>query len=268
MSSPGLLLSVLIVLASIGLALLASLAVRKAGERRPLVKELSTTSRRPGDIFFIYGVILGLILVTAIGAFNTTRKSVSTEASALVAMSRTAASLPPELRDDLQHQLVCYARVSIDEEWPAMAAGGSSPFVDAAADRIPQTLSRAARDRQSPSTALSGLITSERDLTNARRERLDAVNGTLPGTFWIVLIAGGLLVVVLSALMMYNEFAYLQMFIAGGAAALIAAAIILVASFDRPFTGDTVRIGPERMEAALASVNAFAPDPRVDRPCP
>ena len=65
MSSPGLVLSLLIVLASIGLALLISLAVRKAGERRPLVKELSTTSRRPGDIFFIYGVILGLILVTA-----------------------------------------------------------------------------------------------------------------------------------------------------------------------------------------------------------
>lgn len=268
MSSPGIFLSIVIVLAAIALALVMSLAFRRAGANRPLVKELSTTSRRPGDIFFVYGVILGLILVTAIGAYNTTRKSVSTEAGALVALSRTAASLPPELRDDLQHQLVCYARVTIDEEWPAMAEGGSSPFVSVAADRIPQTLSRATGDPRSPSTALSGLVTSERDLVSARRERLDAVNGTLPGPFWIVLIAGGLLVVALSALMMYNEFAYLQMFIAGGAAALIAAAIILVASFDRPFSGNTIAIGPERMEAALASVNAFAPDPRVDRPCP
>jgi len=67
---------------------------------------------------------------------------------------------------------------------------------------------------------------------------------------------------------MYSEFAYLQMFIAGGAAVLIAAAIILVASFDRPFSNGDIRIGSERMEAALVSVNAISPDPRVDRPCP
>ncbi|MBU3674009.1 MAG: DUF4239 domain-containing protein [Solirubrobacteraceae bacterium] len=268
MISPGPVLAVLIVVAAVAFAVIVSYILRRIGARRPLVKEMATTSRRPGDIFFVYGVILGLILVTAIGSFNATKKSVSTEASALVAMSRSAAALPPPLRDDLDHQLVCYARVAIEEEWPSMQQGSSSPFLGAAADRIPQTLSRAARDPGAPSTVVSSLITSERDLSVARRERADAINGTLPGLFWFVLIAGGLLVVVLSALMMYNEYAYLQMFIAGGAAALVAAAIVLVASFDRPFAGETIKIGPERMEAALASVNAFAPDPRVDRPCP
>ena len=268
MSAPGLTLSIFIVLGALALAILMSVAIRRVGARRPLVKELSTTSRRPGDIFFVYGVILGLILVTAINNFNATRKSASTEASALVSMARSASALPPGLRDDLDHQLVCYARLARNEEWPAMARGGSSPFVSTAADRLPQTLARAARDPQAPSTIVSSLITAERDLSNSRRERLDAVNGSLPGPFWFVLIAGGLLVVMLSALMMYSEFAYLQMFIAGGAAVLIAAAIILVASFDRPFSNGDIRIGSERMEAALVSVNAISPDPRVDRPCP
>ena len=203
--------------------------------------------------------------------FQDARQAATTEARALTTMSRSSLGLPAPLRDDLSHQLVCYGRDVIAYDWTATREGNGSgsPFVSATADRIAQTLARAASTRAVQDAVMSSLIDGSSALSESRAQRLSTAQ-RLPALFWLMIVVGTALVVSLSAILMAGEYRYLQYLVTGGSALIIAFTIILIGALDRPYSNQSPLplVEPVAMHESVASAIAFAPDPAVDRPCP
>lgn len=272
----SLLVAFTILVVTLGFAVAACWYTRRRNVQWPLVRNPEHASERPNDLSFGYSIIIGFVLVAALGTYQDAKLAATTEAQAVTALSRTALQIPAELRDDLDHQLVCYARDVIRYDWTAATDGsgggalGGSAYVDASANRIPQTIQRvSAPGVEVRDATLGALIDQSEQLSQARADRLDQAQ-RLPMLFWVMLLIGGAIFIILSAILLADEHAYLQMLITGGTALLIAFTLILIGALDRPFSSDPPLpvIQPVAMERALAGVVMQAPDPGVDRPCP
>jgi hypothetical protein len=268
--------ALIILMATMGFAVLVCWYTRRQHLRWPLVRNPEHASERPNDLSFGYSIIIGFVLVAALGTYQDAKLAATSEAQAITSLSRTALQIPAVLRDDLDHQLVCYGRDVIKYDWTAATDGtgggtlGGSPFVDASANRIPQTIQRvAAPGVQVRDATLGALIQQSEQLSQARADRLDQAQ-RLPLLFWVMLVIGGAVFISLSAILLADDHAYLQLMIAGGTALLIAFTLILIGSLDRPFSSQPPLpvIHPVAMQRALDGVIVDAPDPAVDRPCP
>lgn len=78
----------------------------------------------------LFAVVLAFIILAAFQTYDGARAGAATEANSLLDMFRTAALYPVGQRDRLRADFVCYARTVVNEEWPAMRHGASSPLVD------------------------------------------------------------------------------------------------------------------------------------------
>lgn len=268
--------ALLMMAATLGFAVGACLYTRAQHRREDLVRHPDHAGERPNDFSFGYSIIIGFVLVAALGTYQDAKVAATTEAQALTALSRTSLQIPANLRDDLDHQLVCYGRDVIQYDWTAGTDGtgggilGGSPFVDVAASRITHTVQRvSAPTVQVRDATMGALIDQNEALSEARADRLDQAQ-RLPMLFWVMLVTGAAIFLALSAILLAGERAYLQLLIVGGTALLIGFTLILIGALDRPFSSDPPLpvIQPVAMERALVGVIATAPDPSVDRPCP
>lgn len=263
--------ALLILVVTVGFAAVACEVSRAINARRSVVRYPEITSERPNDLNFGFAIILGFVLVAALGNFQDARDAATTEARAVTTMSRSALGLPAPLRDDLSHQLVCYGRGIITYDWAATREGNDigSPYPAATSDRIAQTLARASSLGTVQDAVISSLVDGENALSESRAQRLSTAQ-RLPALFWMMIVVGTGLVVALSAILMAQEYRYLQYLVAGGSALIIAFTIVLIGALDRPYSNQSPLplVEPTAMRASLDSVIAFAPDPAVDRPCP
>jgi hypothetical protein len=122
-------LAVLIVLGAAALAGLAFVLLdRTAG--KPIVPEAA----RGGPTLIVSGalfaVVLAFVTLAAFQTYNGGKTGGQTEATAVLVMARSAALYPPSQRDQLRSDFICYGRAVVDQEWPAMRNGRSSPLVD------------------------------------------------------------------------------------------------------------------------------------------
>ena len=267
--------AVLVLLAIVGFGVTAVVYTRWRGRRGDLVRFPELAAERPNDLNFGFAIILGFVLVAALQNYQGAQQAAVTEGRALTTMSRSALGIPAQLRDDLSHQLVCYGRDVIEYDWATndsesvgLTAGGS-PFADASGDRISQTLARISTTDGVKDAVMGSLIEGETALREARAQRLDM--GThLPVLFWAMVVVGAMLVIALSAVLMAQEFAWLQTFVVCGSAVIIAFTVILIGSLDRPYSGEWPLpvVQPTAMTRAVASNSHFALDPRVDGSCP
>lgn len=214
----------------------------------------------------LYALVIGFVLAFALDSYQTTRTEAGAEAHSVTALSRAATLFGAEDRDRIGHELICYARAVIDDEWPRMADGERSEFASAASDRLFQNMGRLGRSN--PDNAALGISLDRlRVLGEARAARLQASNEGLPAIFWVVLVFGGLLLIGYSTILAGRERRIGQFIYILPVSLLLLSSVYLVAVFQTPFSGPNT-IQPTSMENSLKSVTAFVPDPRADRPCP
>jgi lipopolysaccharide export LptBFGC system permease protein LptF len=74
-------------------------------------------------------------------------------------------------------------------------------------------------------------------LLQQRRQRLDAVQGGLPGVLWLLLIPGALACIAMSTFFRLDNVRFQAVLLLGVSIAL-AMVVFVVVALDRPFTGD------------------------------
>ena len=166
-----------------------------------------------------------------------------------------AHALPPPEGRRVQELVSSYDRVVIEEEWPLMAQGRSSPEAWATLDELRATIlelqppSGNARQAGYDQMRYDELLQQLHDLGNARRERLLAAEQGLPPILWVVLILGGVITVGFTYLFgLQNTLVHLLMVAA--LAMIISMSLFTVAALDFPFRGD-IRIHPSAYENDL-----------------
>ena len=238
--------------------------------RRFVPENLKGSEERREPVFafagVLYALVIGFVLAYALDGYQTAETAAGTEADSVSSLSRSATLFDAESRDRIGHELICYARAVIDDEWPAMSHGHRSELATAATDRLFQSFGKLGRNN-ADNSALSTSLERVSDLQKARATRLLKSDTFLPTMFWVFMIAGGFMLILFATVLKGREPVRGQIMFILPVSLLVICSVYLVFVFEQPFRGPN-EVQPRAMERALVSVTEFIPDPRADRPCP
>jgi len=191
----------------------------------------------------LYAVILGLVVVDAIGTFETARTTVEKEADAIANVVLLAERLPADKSAAIKSLCERYILEAVDGEWPLMNQGK----VDEKAQNLVVQLLREVSDfepvTENQKIISPLLIQRSLDLMDQRRARIGISLNGLPSVEWLVLCVGAIVTIVLTYFFHLESYRT-QLAMTALIALLIALNLYLVLLFAAPFTGDlTVSAG-------------------------
>ena len=193
--------------------------------------------RGQATVISFLAIVLGFSLVTAQSNLRTVEAHVSTEANDINQMDRLLVRYGDPKVSAMRSLLANYAQSIIDVEWPLMAQGAEVTLQSKGPPPLGQ-LSRAVYTIEPVAgrqTEIYNQILKQMDqLTEARSQRIEDSNVRLPATFWGIILA---LFVILLVLALLIEPAIGRAVAIGAQALAVALLLSLVFIYDAPFKG-------------------------------
>jgi protein-S-isoprenylcysteine O-methyltransferase Ste14 len=226
-----------------------------------LVQRLVPPDRREeqnnvaGFIFAVlgvaYAVLLAFVLIAVWEEYKTAQTTVESEANELAGVYFLASELPESERTNVQDLARTYARVVVEQEWPMMERGQTSPHADSLLRQLRLKLLEFDPHTKGEQVLYERGLTQLHNAIDARRSRLLEVREGIPNLLWVVLVVGGVITV---------SFTYLFGLKSNVAHALMVAALTLlicgvlftIGEFNNSFSGP-VEIQPEAFREVLHS---------------
>ena len=226
-----------------------------------LVQRLVPPERREGQndvagfIYAVlgvaYAVLLAFVAIVVWQDYQTAQTDVESEAHELAGVYFLASQLPEPQRTRIQDLARTYARVVVEQEWPMMEQGQTSPRADSLLRQLRSKLLEFDPSTEREQVLYEGGLTQLHDALDARRSRLLEVREGIPNLLWVVLVVGGVITV---------SFTYLFGLKSNLAHALMVAALTLlicgilftIGEFDYPFSV-VVEIRPDAFREMLHS---------------
>lgn len=143
----------------------------------------------------LYAVLLGFLTVVVWEHFTQAGQQVTEESAAAADAWHTAVGLPYPIRSRVRHDMLQYASIMIDSEWPAMQSGGYSPQADIAVmDAMAVTGTFVPGNA---SQASSQMITQQQlaTLHDERQRRFSNSDTPVSWFEWLILLVGAVCVV-------------------------------------------------------------------------
>jgi len=218
------------------------------------IKRLAAAHDVSGNFLSIvgtmYAVLLGLIVVDAMGRYQKASMNVEEESNELADLVYLGDRMPEAKRKEVRALAVRYAELVRDKEWPAMARGSH----DEESRKTLHALMRAVRDWEPNTESEKGIygvaLTAATDLWNARRERLLVSQQGIPALEWFIVFLGGIVTIGLTYVFVFED-VRIQLALTAMVTLLIALNVYLIVMFGYPFSGD-LRVDPNSFHAALA----------------
>jgi protein-S-isoprenylcysteine O-methyltransferase Ste14 len=198
-----------------------------------------------------YAVLLAFMLIAVWQDYKMAQTNVESEAHELAGVYFLASQLPEPERTHVQDLTRTYARVVVEQEWPMMAHGKTSPRADSLVRQLRLELLQFDPRTRGEQVLYERGLTDLHNAIDARRSRLLEVREGIPNLLWVVLVVGGVITV---------SFTYLFGLKSNVAHALMVAALTLlicgilftIGEFDYPFSG-VVEIRPDAFREVLRS---------------
>lgn len=211
-------------------------------------------------------VLLAFVILAAFQTYNSARAGAATEANAVLDVTRTAALFPTAQRNRLRSDLVCYARAVVNEEWPAMRNGHSSPLVDYWVASYRDEFGRLTVRSPRQQVAFQDLLTQGATRTSGRQQRLSDDTPSVPAPVWLALVFAGCVAVALQLGMADpEERLRVQGLQVGAVAAIVATGLLVINFLDHPYTTHIGGIQPTAMRHTLAMMRNL--EPSLDPGC-
>ncbi|HUA08860.1 MAG TPA: DUF4239 domain-containing protein [Candidatus Acidoferrales bacterium] len=221
-----------------------SSAIAAAGlivSRRRRARLGSTSNEVAGPIMATLGTILAVMLsfmvVTVWQEYDQAAATVQIEANEISNLYHEVSDFPQPQRNTIHAAIERYVDIVVDQEWPLMRQGLSSPRAHRAASRIVSLIGAYNPSTLSQQTAQADALHHAHAFMDARSTRLFANQQSVPPLLWIVMIF--VAVVTLGSSFFFHiqdERAHLAMTVAVGA--VIGAILVVIAELDLPFRGD------------------------------
>jgi protein-S-isoprenylcysteine O-methyltransferase Ste14 len=198
-----------------------------------------------------YAVLLAFMLIAVWEDYKTAQINVESEAHELAGVYFLASQLPESERTHVQDLARTYARVVVEEEWPLMEQGQTSPRAESLLRQLRLKLLEFDPSTRGEQVLYEQGLTDLHNAIDARRSRLLEVREGIPNLLWVVLVVGGVITV---------SFTYLFGLKSNLAHALMVAALTLlicgilftIGEFNNSFSG-SVEIQPEAFREVLHS---------------
>jgi hypothetical protein len=215
--------------------------------RAPAFKLMSPVMLTP--LAVVFGLITGFLAAQVWGDAERANAAVTREAGALDTVVLLAASFP-----DMQKRIRALVRRHVEEavaqEWPAMAQQDRTLPMLAAADREGIELMLSTLPQTNAQTiAQHEMVEAFRTALDARRERIIISRSKINWVKWtVVLVLAGLIVATIAIIHCDNRLtAALAM---GLFSTAIVACVVLIASHNRPFTGE-ISVPPDLLLSVM-----------------
>ena len=212
------------------------------GTRALAFKAISPVTLTP--LAVVFGVLVGFLAAQVWNDADRANAAVTREASALRTAVALASSFPGEFEEQIRAVVRRHIDEAVNEEWPAMAKGQATLSTIRADDTeaLKLTLALSPRDA-TQALAQREMITALENALDARRERFIISRSTINGVKWTVLIVLATLILTTSAIVHSDNrksaAIAMTLFAIG-----VAACVVLIASHNRPFTGE-ISVGPD-----------------------
>ena len=208
-----------------------------------------------GFVGSAYGLLLGLLVVFAVGHYSDTRREAQKEASSLVALWDTVDAYPPETRDVVLHDVVCYMRSIVSEDWPAMERGSrfEDPRTLAYGDRVRDEIRRLPLDDDRQRSAYGRASSLISDASSSRQQLLFFTEPEVPTVLWVLIYVGAFLLVFLLGTH-YADRPRGRFTALGSAAMLLTVVVVVLTLLDNPFDFGA-RVQPHSMRDAIDLVS-------------
>ena len=194
----------------------------------------------------VYAVLLALVVIAVWEEHEAAKATVGSEANELAEVLWLAHRFPEPQDHQLQELARSYARVVVEEEWPLMERGRSSPRAWALLDEMRLSVQDLGVRTPADQVLFEQGLDRVQGLADARRVRLVEAEEGIPAVLWAVLGFGGIVTVGFTYLFgLENTWSHRLMVAA--VAGLIALVLFTIGNLEYPFSGGT-RIGPEAFE--------------------
>ena len=205
----------------------------------------------------LYGLLLGLVAVAAWQNFDNVGSLASKEAASIAALYRDISTLKEPTKHLLQNYLADYLDYVINVEWPLHRHGETPNDGAVILTGFYGTLSGYQPDSISQQILLSESVTAFNHLIELRRARMDSVDVGIPAVFWVVILAGAVLIIpsiyFFHLPSMRTHLALTAMF-----SIFMGFMVFLMAAVDNPLRGE-VSIAPDSYQAILNSLKSYDP---------
>ncbi|HEY6625055.1 MAG TPA: hypothetical protein VIX85_14550 [Acidimicrobiales bacterium] len=198
-----------------------------------------------------YGLLLGLLVVFAVGHFNDVQSVSQQEASSLVSLYDTVGVYPTQTSDHIRHDLVCYMRSIVQDEWPSMERGSplEAPRTLGFGDQLRADLRTLPSSNPQQGSAYGRSASLISDASASRQRLLFFTQPRIPAALWVVIYAGAFLV----ALLLVGHYVTRPV---GRISSLATVAVLMtvvvgvLAMLDQPY-GLGVHAQPDQMRQAI-----------------
>jgi hypothetical protein len=202
----------------------------------------------------LYAVLLAFAVIVVWEKFGDAENHVAEEAGAAATIYRLSEGIEGETGAKVRGELSAYLSAAITEDWPAMERGEISQSTTHALHAVYRTLLTFNPADRRGAVLLAETLQQLNLVTQARRARLVAATGVVPGVVWFVLL-GGAAITVGFTFFFATENLWAQAMMTGALTALIFSGLLIIVAIEHPFAG-SVKVTPEAIAAVLHEFGA------------
>jgi hypothetical protein len=201
----------------------------------------------------LYAVVLGFLTVVVWQHVVDARELVVQESNADIDAWHSAVGLPGPVRTHIRNDIIAYAKIMVEREWPAMRQGAydegaalvGMDAIDTAGSFQPTN------NRETNAQAqLMQLLTAMHD---ARQQRIATNRDGVPGFEWVVLLLGGFCIVSFCWLFGLSN-ARVQFVMTSAVVTITVSILVLLFELQYPFRSD-IGIGPSAWIGAVTHIH-------------
>ena len=233
-----------------GLAMLGPILVR----RYVTLDRLTANNEVAGFKFAVVGVLYAVLLAFAIivvwEKFTDADNIVAREAGAATNVYRLSYGVAEEPATSLRARLSDYLAATISDDWPAMEHANESSSARLALDAVYGSVLVSLTSQGRDGAVVAEILHQLDAITQERRARIAAADGSVPGVIWPVLF-GGAAVTVGFTFFFGTQNLLAQSLMTGLLSVVIFSALLIVVVIDRPFSG-AVTVKPDALAKVLA----------------
>jgi hypothetical protein len=253
----------LIVLGAAALGVAAMLVVRRIAPAGTYFKDVVPAGALYTVVGTAYMVILAFIFLVAFESYHAAKSAAQDEATATLAMFHAVQPLNSKPRNQLQGQVLCYAREVISKEWPAMRDEKTSSAVEA---RIAAMEDDAEEAGTRHIAVYEEWSAANDDRRMARQGRIAEATPVVPSVIWLVLIIGAAIVIASVCFFADADEAWFpQATMMAAIATIVVSGLLLVRFLDAPYENQSGSIKPTAMTRSLALMHQVSNAPVVVR---
>lgn len=250
-------IALVVVGGSVAFAIAGVLVARRVLSDRAAqrIERVSEVLRVPYELLFALILTFGIALV--LDKYDEARHTVDGEATALAQLLRTNLAFSDADQQHLGDGLYAYVNAIVEDEWPAMRDGTSSPEVHSALNTLYALYQESPSARRARPEAYRQALQHLDEATTKRRERLSLRDARLPAILAVMLPLGALLLLALELRPQLGVRS--QVALAGTLAFVLSSTYLLTIVLDYPFSGDSAVANEPLRSGALASLEGEKP---------